>query len=47
MIFLHINSKDDLFPTKDIRKKYNISSSSSNNIIDDFIKSNKNIFILV
>ena len=47
MIVLHINSKDDLYPTKDIRKKYKISSTSSNNIIDDFIKSNKNIFILV
>jgi thiol-disulfide isomerase/thioredoxin len=47
MIVLHINSKEDLFPNKDARKQYKLSSSSSNNIIDDFIKSGKNIFVLI
>jgi thiol-disulfide isomerase/thioredoxin len=47
MIVLHINEKEDLYPNKDMRKKYKLSTNSSDNIVDDFIKSGKNIFVLV
>jgi len=47
MIVLHINSKEDLYPNKDMRKKYKLSTNSTENIVDQIIKSGKNVFILV
>lgn len=47
MIVLHINSKEELHPSKEMRKKYNLSASSKDNIIDDLIKNKNNVFILI
>jgi thiol-disulfide isomerase/thioredoxin len=47
MIVLHINSKDELHPGKELRKKYDLPLSSKDNIVDDIIKNKQNVFVLV
>lgn len=47
MIVLHINSKDELHPGKELRKKYNLPANSKGNIVDDIIKNKQNVFVLV
>lgn len=47
MIVLHINSKDELHPQKELRKKYKLPQSSKNNIVDDIIKNKNNVFVLI
>lgn len=47
MIVLHINSKDELHPNKELRKKYQLPQTSKNNIVDDIIKNKNNVFVLI
>lgn len=47
MIVLHINSKEELNPSKELRKKYKLPAISKDNIIDDLIKNKNNVFILI
>lgn len=47
MIVLHINSKEELHPPKELRKKYKLPATSKDNIIDDLIKNKNNVFILI